>query len=174
MVLDAQRHRTVYVKVQPFLIAAAVFALDRVSKLVIGHYVSLYDTYAVIPGLFQIVQTRNKGIAFGIFNNGAAESASVVLILFSLAILGFIGSLLWQSVRLAEKEHWTMRLGLALILGGAFGNVYERIVHGFVTDFLDFYWHAAHFPVFNAADSAITIGAGLLLINLWKPKRKRA
>ena len=163
-------------RLKPFIASGAVFALDRVTKLVIEKYVSQYDTYRVIPGLFQIVHTRNKGIAFGIFNDGASESTSVVLILSSLAILGFIAAILWQSARLVEKEHWTMRLGLALILGGALGNVWDRILRGSVTDFLDFYWRDAHFPVFNVADSAITVGAGLLLLNLWigKPGRQTA
>ena len=153
-------------RAKPFAAAGAVFALDRLTKLVIERYVSQYDTYSVIPGLFQIVHTRNKGIAFGIFNDGASESTSVILILFSLAILAFIAAILWQSARMVEKEHWSMRLGLALILGGALGNVWDRILRGSVTDFLDFYWRDAHFPVFNMADSAITVGAGLLLLNL--------
>ena len=173
MAVDVQNRAAVYkLRARPFVIAAAVFALDRVTKLIIERTVSLYDVYHVIPGLFQIVKTHNKGIAFGIFNDGSAESAGVILIAFSLAILAFIASLLWQSVRLMEQEHWTMRLGLALILGGALGNVYDRVFLGSVTDFLDFYWHGHHFPVFNAADSAITVGAGLLLLNLWRPKKK--
>lgn len=157
-----------------FLMVGVVFALDRGTKFLIEREVSQYDTYTVIPGFFQIVHTRNKGIAFGIFNDGAAESTSVILIVFSLLILGFIASLLWQSAGMIEKEHWSMRVGLALILAGALGNVYDRIVHGSVTDFLDFYWRRTHFPVFNVADSAITIGASLLLLNLWKPKRAEA
>jgi signal peptidase II len=154
-----------------FVVVGAVFALDRATKFAIERLVSLYDTYPVIPGFFQIVHTRNKGIAFGIFNDGAAESTSIILIVFSLVILGFIASLLWQSAGTIGKEHWTMRVGLALILAGALGNVFDRIVHGSVTDFLDFYWRGTHFPVFNVADSAITVGAALLLLNLWKPKR---
>jgi signal peptidase II len=157
-----------------FLVAGAVFALDRATKLLIERTVSLYETLPVIPGLFQIVHTRNKGIAFGIFNDGSGESTSVILILFSLVILGFIASLLWQSAGSVDKEHWSMRLALALILAGALGNVYDRIMRGSVTDFLDFYWRGTHFPAFNVADSAITVGAGLLLLNLWRPKRAAA
>jgi signal peptidase II len=151
---------------RPFALAGLIVLLDRATKWWIESGVSEYDAYTVLPGLFQIVHTRNRGIAFGLFNDGAAEGTSVVLIVLSLAILGFIGSMLWHYSAQTGSEHWTLRYGLGAILGGALGNIYDRIVFGSVTDFLDFFRGAHHFPVFNLADSAITCGAGLLLLNL--------
>ena len=159
-------------RLMPYLLAVAILALDRLTKLAIERKVEFYETYPVIPGFFQIVHTQNRGIAFGLFNDGATETSSGILILFSLVILGFIAALLWHAGRAMQAEHWTLRYGLGAILGGALGNVYDRVAHqGSVTDFLDFYWGRMHFPVFNVADSAITIGAGLLLINMWAPKK---
>jgi signal peptidase II len=160
-------------RLRPFLLSGAILAIDRLTKLVIEKKVEFYDIIPVIPGFFQIVHTQNRGIAFGLFNDGATAARSSVLILFSLVILGFIAALLWHAGRAAQDEHWTLRYGLASILGGALGNIYDRVAHqGSVTDFLDFYWGRMHFPVFNIADSAITIGAGLLLINMWSPKKR--
>jgi len=156
---------------RPYALSAAIFVLDRLTKWWIESHVSFYDVYKVIPGFFQIVHTQNRGIAFGIFNDGASESSSLILIVFSVVILGFISALLWHYARSIENEHWTLRYGLALVLGGAVGNVFDRIARGAVTDFLDFYWGHWHFPSFNVADSAITIGAGLLLLNLWASKK---
>jgi signal peptidase II len=79
--------------------------------------------------------------------------------------------LLWQTCR-ARNEHWTLAAALALIAGGAAGNLYDRLLFGGVTDFLDFYLGAWHWPAFNAADSAITCGAALLLANLWLGRRR--
>jgi len=158
---------------RPFIVAGAVVALDRVTKLIIERNVTTYDVYTVIPGFFEIVHTQNRGIAFGLFNEGATDTSAIVLIVFSLIILGFIASLLWHYSRVIESEHWTLRYGLALILGGAVGNVLDRIMHGSVTDFLDFFHGHWHFPIFNVADSAITVGAGLLLLNLWVAKGPR-
>lgn len=156
---------------RPFLLAGLILALDRLTKSVIESKVSLYDTYEVIPNLFQIVHTKNRGIAFGIFNDSSSEMSSFLLIGFSLLILGFIGTLLWQYSRGFEREHWSLRYGLAMVLGGALGNLYDRLAHGSVTDFLNVHWGVHHFPVFNVADSAITVGAGFLLLDLWRGKR---
>jgi signal peptidase II len=158
-------------RLRPYLLAGAILVLDRLTKSVIERSVAYYDVIPVIPGFFQIVHTENQGIAFGLFNDGASAASRIILVVFSLIILGFIAGLLWHYNKLIEAEHWTLRYGLGCILGGALGNVYDRIAHGPVTDFLDFFYGHWHFPVFNAADSAITVGAGLLLINMWAPKR---
>ncbi len=148
----------------PFAVMAAVALLDRASKHLIETRVEAWDVYRVIPGLFQIVHTRNDGIAFGLFSETGSNK---LLIAFSLAVLGLVGWMLWTACRTPAAEHWTMRAALGLVLGGAVGNLYDRVVFGSVTDFLDFYLGRSHFPVFNVADSAITVGAALLLINLW-------
>lgn len=151
----------------PFALAAAIFALDRWSKSWIEANVQFWEARTVIPGLFQIVHTRNKGIAFGIFNDADSRLSTTLLLIFSAGVLAFVARLLWRQKETLKDEHWSMAVALALILGGAAGNVYDRVRFGSVTDFLDFYWKDSHFPIFNVADSAITVGAGLLILNLW-------
>lgn len=155
----------------PFALSVAVIAADRASKKIIESQVSDWEIVRVIPGLFQIVHTRNTGVAFGIFSEQGAAGGRLLLIGFSLAVMALVGNLLWGACR-NRKEHWTLAAALALVLGGAAGNLYDRVVFGSVTDFLDFYWRAHHFPVFNLADSAITVGAGLLLVNLWAVRQR--
>jgi len=155
----------------PFLAAAAVILLDRGTKDLIEMKVTAWDVLPVIPGLFQIIHTRNTGIAFGMFADGDGSRGKWLLILFSLAVMGLVGSLLWTACKPDSREHWTLRAALGLVMGGAVGNLYDRIAFGSVTDFLDFFWGHSHFPIFNVADSAITVGAGLLLINLWLIRR---
>lgn len=155
----------------PFAVAAAVLVADRVSKRVIETQVSDWEIIRVIPGLFQIVHTRNTGVAFGIFSEQGSGAGRLLLVAFSFAVMALVGHLLWGACRNA-KEHWTLAAALALVLGGAAGNLYDRVAFGSVTDFLDFYWRAHHFPVFNLADTAISTGAGLLLVNLWLVRQR--
>lgn len=155
----------------PFALAAAVAALDRATKWLIETRVEDWETIRVIPGLFQIVHARNTGVAFSLFAEQGAGRGRLLLVVFSLAVMALVAKLLWDACRPA-KEHWTMAAALALVLGGAAGNLYDRAIFGSVTDFLDFYFRAHHFPVFNVADSAITAGAGLLLVNLWAVRQR--
>ena len=150
--------------------AAAVFALDRITKLVIEARVSFTDTYRVIPGFFDIVRSENRGVAFGLFNDSTSEWRTWLLVAASLAAVALVSVLLWRAERLDRLTMW----GFALILGGAAGNVYDRIVWGQVTDFLLFYIGSYQWPAFNAADSAIVIGSGLLLADMLRPKRQAA
>ncbi len=152
----------------PFLAAGLIAGADRVTKVLVEGRVQPWEMIPVIPGLFQIVFLRNTGIAFGFLQSSDGET-SPILTLFSLAVLAFIGVMLWKSA----GEHWTLRWGLACVLGGAAGNLHDRIVFGGVTDFLDFYWGRHHFPAFNVADTAITCGAGLLLLDLWLMRGKQ-
>lgn len=156
---------------RPFAMAALIVLADRASKFYIESEVQPWDRFTVVPGLFQIVHTRNTGIAFGMLQGENGES-STLLVVFSLLVMAFIGVLLWNASRDIAREHWTLRYGLGSVMGGAVGNLYDRIVFGSVTDFLDFFWGPHHFPVFNIADSAITVGAGLLILNLWAEKRR--
>ena len=93
-----------------------------------------------------------------------------MLIVLSIAAVIFVSAMLWRPERLDRTSRW----GLALILGGAAGNVIDRIAWGQVTDFLEFYVGGYHWPTFNVADSAIVIGSGLLLVELLRPKRQAA
>ncbi len=150
----------------PFLISLGVVVLDRASKHWIETQFRAWDVVSVIPGVFQIVHTRNTGIAFGLLG-GNGPAGKWLLIGFALAIMALVLSLLWTASRPATREHWTLRAALGFVLGGAAGNLYDRIVFGSVTDFLDFYTGIHHFPIFNVADAAITCGAGLLILHLW-------
>src|SRR5215469_14870211 len=142
--------------------ALGVFALDRLTKWLIETHVSFTDTYRVLPGFFDIVHSQNRGVAFGLFNDGASDWSTGMLSLFSLVAVLVIGALLWNGARLDRLS----QAGLSLILGGAAGNLFDRIVWGRVTDFLEFYIGDYHWPTFNVADSAIVIGSGLLLLDL--------
>ena len=149
-------------------IAAAVFLLDRVTKLLIEARVSVWDTHVIIPGFFNIVHTKNRGAAFSMFSETGGDWRPFILIGLALVVAGFVAVMLWQATRPgAVGSIWT-RTALALVLGGAIGNLYDRILAGSVTDFLEFYVSRFVWPAFNVADSAITIGACLLLLDLWQ------
>ena len=153
-------------RITPFLIAAAVFLLDRVSKIIIRAELSLYDTVRVIPGCFNIIHTENPGVAFGLFAESTNPFRAVILIGLSGAVLVLITTVLIRGVKAGERRNWLMRVALAFVLGGALGNLYDRIVHGTVTDFVEVYANSHYFPAFNVADSSITIGAVLLIIDM--------
>jgi signal peptidase II len=157
-------------RLKTYGVAAAVVVLDRCTKWLVETYVSAMDTYRVIPGFFDIVHSENRGVAFGLFNDSTSQWRTTLLIGLSLAAVAFVSAMLWRPDRLDRSSSW----GLALILGGAAGNVFDRIVWGRVTDFLDFYLGSYHWHTFNIADSAIVIGSGLLLLDLFRPKRQVA
>jgi signal peptidase II len=151
-------------------LAAAVFALDRLTKRLIEQNVSAFDAHPVIPGFFDIVHARNRGAAFSMFADSTSAWRPFFLIGLSLAALVLVAVILRNASRLDRPT----AIGLSLILGGALGNVFDRIVSGAVTDFLDFYIGELHWPAFNVADSAIVIGSALLLISLLRPKQQPA
>ena len=124
------------------LIAASVIVLDRLTKWAVDRYIPLRDSIAVIPGLFHITHVENRGAAFGLL---------VALIIVSV--------LLWKN----GHAMTTTTIGLSLILGGAAGNLWDRVVFGRVVDFLHFYVGSYSWPDFNVADSAIVVGAVLLV-----------
>jgi signal peptidase II len=155
----------------PFVIAAAVFLLDRVTKGVINAHVSVWDGISAIPGLLNIVHTENPGIAFGLLADIVNPWRDVLLIGFSIAVLAIISAVL---LRVASGPHaGVLRMGLALVMGGALGNLFDRIVHGTVTDFVELHVGEHYFPAFNVADSAITVGACLLLLDLWYSRERK-
>jgi signal peptidase II len=156
------------IRMKAYAAAAAVFALDRLTKWIIETRVSFFDTYKVIPGFFDIVRSQNRGVAFGIFNDSTSEWRTTLLIVASIAAVALIAAMLWNAQRLDRFSIW----GFALILGGAAGNVFDRIVWGQVTDFLLLYVGQFQWPTFNVADSAIVCGSGLLLLDLVKSKRQ--
>src|SRR5581483_12496474 len=157
-------------RVKWYGIAAVVFAVDRLTKWLIETRVGAYDVHTIIPGFFDIVHSQNRGVAFGLMNESTSTWRSVVLVVFSGVALAVVAGLLWKNSRL---DRLTAN-GLALILGGAGGNLFDRIVWGRVTDFLEFYVGTLHWPTFNVADSCIVVGSGLLLLDLLRPKQRPA
>jgi signal peptidase II len=157
-------------RLKAYGLAAAVFALDRLSKWIIETRVSAFDVYQVIPGFFDIVHSQNRGVAFGLLNDSTSVWRTMVLVVFSAAALLVVAALLWKSARLDRLTG----IALALILGGAAGNLFDRILWGRVTDFLELYVGELHWPTFNLADSCIVIGSALLLLELLRPKRQTA
>lgn len=139
-----------------------VLILDRLSKLAILKNLRVHETVTVIPGFFQIVHVRNRGMAFGMFNRLEADH------LFYLMLAASLGAVILLSLwffRLKEKDA-RLIFGLSLILGGAFGNLIDRILYQSVVDFLDFYLGHYHWPAFNVADAGITVGTFWVALNL--------
>jgi len=157
-------------RLKAYGLSAVVFAADRLTKSIIDASMSAFDVRTVIPGFFDIVHSQNRGVAFGLMNDSPSAWRTMVLIVFSGAALLLVAGLLWRASRL---DRWTAT-GLALILGGAAGNLFDRIMWGRVTDFLEFYIGSLHWPTFNVADSCIVIGSGLLLLELLKTRRQPA
>ncbi|MBV9157550.1 MAG: signal peptidase II [Acidobacteriaceae bacterium] len=154
----------------PLAISLAVLLADRLSKALVQHSVSAFDSIPIIPAWLRIVHTENPGAAFGVLAEGNPFLRSLVLIGVSTLVLIAVASALWS--RSSAFTTTVTRVALALILGGAIGNLYDRIVHRTVTDFVEVYHGAWSFPAFNVADSAITIGAILLILDLLRPHRK--
>jgi len=158
----------------PFVIAAFVFLLDHLTKFLIRNSSLTGDGFAVIPGFFNIVHNENPGVAFGLFANSKGWVRMFILIGLSAAVLVIIITVLLKGSRPSERRNWLMRVALALVLGGAMGNLYDRIVHERVTDFVQLHaGESYYFPDFNVADSCITIGACLLIIDMWRGREKR-
>jgi len=130
---------------------------------------TVVDAIPVVPGWLRIVHTENPGAAFGVLAEGNQFLRGAVLIGVSTVVLIFVVSALWNRSSFTAT---VARLGLSLILGGAIGNMYDRVVRGTVTDFIEVYHGAWAFPAFNVADSAITVGAIFLLIDLIRPRPK--
>jgi signal peptidase II len=154
----------------PFVIAAAIVILDRLSKIYIRLHFRDFDSFQVVPGWFRIVHTENPGAAFGMLSDGSPMLRGIILIGISTVVLAFVAHSLLKNSSSAMGT--LSRLGLGCILGGAVGNLYDRVLIGTVTDFLEIYNGSWSFPAFNVADSAITVGAVLLLIDLLRPSRK--
>ncbi len=155
-----------------FSMAAFVFMLDRVTKLLVESNMTTADSYVLIPGCFNLIYTENRGMVFGLMSEGEIEWRSFFLIGLTALILAFVVAVLWQRSPTGMAASRLSRLGLSLVLGGALGNFYDRLVRGAVTDFLDVYVAAYHWPAFNVADSALSVGVCLVLLDLWKSRRK--
>jgi signal peptidase II len=140
---------------------ALVIVLDQVTKAIIRATLPLGDSRTIIPGFLDLAHVQNTGAAFGMFNDVDFPYKAVLMVAIAgLALLAIAayGTQLGFQDRLA-------RFGLALILGGAFGNLADRAIRGHVVDFVDVYWRDVHFWAFNVADAAITVGAILVILD---------
>lgn len=145
-----------------FLIAVGILALDRFTKRLVAKDISLHDSVQVIKRVFYITHVENRGAAFGLFNDSPAPWKIALLVLFSIVALVIVSALLWRSGRVITPT----AVGLSLILGGALGNLWDRVLNGRVVDFLLVYIGSYQWPAFNVADSAIVVGAGLLVYEI--------
>lgn len=144
-----------------FLLAAAVLTADRATKLDIQAHLPQYGSVPVIQGFLRVVHAENPGAAFSFLADSNPLLRNIVLIGISSAVLLFVVSALWSRTLTTLT-----RIGLGLVLGGACGNLYDRVIRHTVTDFIEVYHGGWSFPAFNVADSAITIGAAMLLLDL--------
>ena len=143
---------------------AAIVILDQLTKFIVDRSMPLHHSISIIDGIFNLTYVRNTGAAFGIFAGSAEVFRRPFLIVVSILASVFIISMM---KRLAETETGLIT-GLSFILGGAIGNLIDRVCYGEVIDFLDVYWRNYHWPAFNIADSFITIGVGTMLYFLYK------
>ena len=140
----------------------AIVVLDQITKAMVRSMVPLSSSVEVVSGVMNITHVRNTGAAFGLFNALDFPLKTVVIAVIALA------AIVWVGVYAAglPRHHWLARLGLSLIMGGAAGNLLDRVVIGSVVDFVDVYWGAYHFWAFNVADSAISVGVAIMILDM--------
>jgi signal peptidase II len=147
-------------------IAALVVILDRISKHIVAQQLPNGQAKTIIPGFFRITDVHNTGAAFSMFADASPTMVRNILIAFSVIAVIVLFGMLWRVGRYVTITS----VALALILGGAFGNLYDRIRFHYVVDFLEVHIVHYHWPDFNVADSCIVIGACLLLIEIFRPQ----
>ncbi len=148
------------------IITTVVLIFDLITKVAIRDKMALWTSATIIPGFFNLVHVVNKGAAFGFLNRGDITWQRTFFIVVTLVALGAISFLLKST---DENDKFQI-IGLGCILGGAVGNLIDRIFYSEVTDFLDFYIGSYHWPAFNIADIAICIGAFAMIISMYRNK----
>ena len=143
-------------------IVVAIVVLDQATKALVRAKLPLHESVTVIPGFFDLTHVRNTGAAFGMLDNANFAYKPAVMVIVALIALGAVAS---YALTLPATQR-VARYGLALILGGAVGNLIDRATAGYVVDFVDVYWRGVHFWAFNVADSAITVGVVLMLLDV--------
>lgn len=140
----------------------AIVALDQLAKAAVRANLPLYASVTIVPGLLDFTHVRNTGAAFGILNAVDFPFKTAIIALVATAALVGVGL---YAASLAHHQ-LAARIGLALIIGGAAGNLVDRLIVGSVVDFVDVYWRSYHFWAFNVADSAITIGVAIMILDM--------
>lgn len=147
-------------------IFCAIILADQVSKLVVKSTLDLYGGIEVIKGFFQVIHVQNSGAVWGILSNHPNVLVSRIITVLSMLAIGLV---FYYFIKM--KPECTLELtALSFIIGGAGGNLIDRLTQGYVVDFLDVYIKNAHWPTFNVADSFITIGVILLIVSIWRGK----
>lgn len=144
------------------LAIGAIVVVDQLSKFLVKATIPLYAKHSIIPNFLDFTHVQNTGAAFGLLN--AAEFPYKSAVMIGIATLALVSISLYA--RQLGSDEKLSRYGLVLILGGAFGNLIDRALAGYVVDFVDVYWGDAHFWAFNVADAAISIGAALVLLEM--------
>ena len=139
-----------------------IVAVDQLTKALVRAMLPLHESVSILPGLVDFTHVRNTGAAFGILNAVDFPFKSAVIAVIATAALVGVGL---YAASLAHHQ-LVARVGLALIIGGAAGNLLDRLAAGSVIDFVDVYWHNYHFWAFNVADSAITVGVGIMILDM--------
>ena len=142
-------------------VPVVILTLDQITKALVRRALPLHESVTVVPGFLDFTHIRNTGAAFGFMDN--ADLPYKTLLLSAVAVASLVGVGFYAAG--LPREQRLARWGLALILGGAAGNLIDRITAGFVVDFVDVYWRTYHFWAFNVADSAISVGVVLWLLD---------
>lgn len=151
-----------------FGLSLAVVVLDQVTKAIVAARIPLHETIPVIRGFFDLTHVRNTGTAFGLFALANSPARATILTLVAVGV--FLGVLAWSLT--SPTSLTRLQTALALVLGGAVGNLIDRIRFQSVTDFLRFYVDRWEWPSFNVADSAISVGVVLLAWDIWRHPQK--
>ncbi len=149
-----------------FLFILVLMAVDQATKYVISRTVDLFESRAVIPGFFNITRIHNKGAIFGAFNQSNDRAVFIALTAASLMAFGLVVFYFFKT----PAPDRLMKISLSLIMAGALGNLADRLLRGYVIDFLDVYIGKSHWPFFNVADSCISVGAVLMLLIFFRRK----
>jgi signal peptidase II len=149
-----------------FLMILGLAVLDQLTKALVTAKIGLYETIPVVPGFFNFTRIHNKGAIFGFFSKSDKLPVFILLTGASFCALGFV---VYYFVKTPPGERFT-KIALSMILAGALGNLADRLLRGYVIDFLDIYVKRWHWPFFNVADSCITIGALLLIAVFFRRK----
>jgi signal peptidase II len=151
------------VKRLPYLgLSAVIVLLDQMTKLAVDRFLELHETRTLVPGLLALTYVRNRGAAFGILSEASLPHQTLVFAFVSLcALAGIVAYALW----LPAQERLS-QVALGLVIGGALGNLLDRARNGYVVDFVDVFWKSHHWPAFNVADSAITTGVALVVLDM--------
>lgn len=144
------------------LIVSCVVVLDQVTKALVDSLMELHESRPLVEGLLSLTYVRNRGAAFGILSDADLPYQSALFAAVSLAALLAIA---FYALRLPSQQRLP-QTALALVMGGAIGNLVDRALHGYVIDFVDVYWRQHHWPAFNLADSCISVGVCLLLLDV--------